>query len=565
MEKKRTAYKALTFVLVVLLVGSLLIGLLQEARAVNVRFDSPPSSIVTATEFFVNIEIPAGERVPIETLEAIVEQQDPNQPDKLAASLIGRARCTMFASPGYQCPGDAPLTTLGVDPATSIKQIRFVNAYKGSVAPENVIGASLFFSIGDLTATPTGYGYDDVSPQYNTLGYGYGYGYKGAGPDCAEPPCFLGTGYGYGYFEDSPGAEVILRIGVTIDSCQLERDARHYLTVQALTGSSTIGVLSSPFTEFTAAGCVSGGTGGSAGTPTDEVDGTPQDPPPGAQSSHTGTITADQGDRIRINLPGDDDVPWIEILFDQDVTAVGYTINVFPGGSPPPGVDAPPDGVEVWRYVEVILTDPETGEEVHFFGAIPPQDVPDAERGVILRYVEGEWVPVDNAAITDDGGVTLSMTGSSGCCSFFALAFDMEGPSIALDAPSSPWQGLVTLTADASDNLQVDRVEFSVNGQTLRTVSTAPYSWDFDTAAYPDGEHTVTATAYDFTGAASVATQSATIQNADDGDGPTQPGDGDGPDLTWLWVLLALLAVGIVVVAVIVGARMRKGGQGGSS
>jgi hypothetical protein len=59
-------------------------------------------------------------------------------------------------------------------------------------------------------------------------------------------------------------------------------------------------------------------------------------------------------------------------------------------------------------------------------------------------------------------------------------------------------------TARATVSSDVVRVEFYLNG-TLQSNTTSPYSWSFDTTAYPLGTYTIRAVAYDTNGAQTVA------------------------------------------------------------
>ena len=55
----------------------------------------------------------------------------------------------------------------------------------------------------------------------------------------------------------------------------------------------------------------------------------------------------------------------------------------------------------------------------------------------------------------------------------------------------------MTLTASASDNVAVNRVEFLRNGSVFATDATSPYSASWDTTTVPDGEYTLAARAVD--------------------------------------------------------------------
>jgi hypothetical protein len=83
-----------------------------------------------------------------------------------------------------------------------------------------------------------------------------------------------------------------------------------------------------------------------------------------------------------------------------------------------------------------------------------------------------------------------------------------SGPAVVLTAPSSNAQvrGMVPVTATATDDQGVAKVEFYVDGTLLGTDTSAPYELSWDSAAVADGAHSLTARAYDTAGLASTST-----------------------------------------------------------
>jgi hypothetical protein len=67
----------------------------------------------------------------------------------------------------------------------------------------------------------------------------------------------------------------------------------------------------------------------------------------------------------------------------------------------------------------------------------------------------------------------------------------------------------VYVTASATDDRQLDYVEFYIDGSLASTDSVAPYSYPWDTTAVVDGVHTIDATAYDMAGNFDAAPQVA--------------------------------------------------------
>ncbi|HZH74456.1 MAG TPA: S8 family serine peptidase, partial [Archangium sp.] len=72
-------------------------------------------------------------------------------------------------------------------------------------------------------------------------------------------------------------------------------------------------------------------------------------------------------------------------------------------------------------------------------------------------------------------------------------------PQVALTGPAAeaPLSGTVTLTATATDDVGVVKVEFYAGKHLLGTDTSPPYEWVWDTATASNGPHTVTVRAYD--------------------------------------------------------------------
>jgi hypothetical protein len=79
---------------------------------------------------------------------------------------------------------------------------------------------------------------------------------------------------------------------------------------------------------------------------------------------------------------------------------------------------------------------------------------------------------------------------------------DTTAPVVSIGAPasSSTVGGTVAVTASASDNVAVSKVEFYLNGVLKATSSSAPYNYTWNTAAIDNGSYTLSAKAYDAAG-----------------------------------------------------------------
>ena len=71
----------------------------------------------------------------------------------------------------------------------------------------------------------------------------------------------------------------------------------------------------------------------------------------------------------------------------------------------------------------------------------------------------------------------------------------------------------IAVSADASDNVAVDRVEFRIDGALKATDSSAPYSFNWDTTTTTNAVHDIEAIAYDTSENSATSTISVTVDN----------------------------------------------------
>ena len=95
---------------------------------------------------------------------------------------------------------------------------------------------------------------------------------------------------------------------------------------------------------------------------------------------------------------------------------------------------------------------------------------------------------------------------------------DVTAPTVSITAPSAGQtvMGMVPVTATATDNVAVTRVEFLINGQTLRTFEAGPFAATWDTSALANGSYTVRAVASDAVGNTADAEVMVTVAGAQD-------------------------------------------------
>ncbi|EAU64167.1 Ig-like domain-containing protein [Stigmatella aurantiaca] len=93
---------------------------------------------------------------------------------------------------------------------------------------------------------------------------------------------------------------------------------------------------------------------------------------------------------------------------------------------------------------------------------------------------------------------------------------DRVKPQVTLTSPEegAVLTGLVTLSATASDDVLVTRVEFYRDGQLLGTVTQAPYTWSWDSNEADNGAHTLGVRAFDAGCNSHYASVNVTLQNA---------------------------------------------------
>jgi len=127
-----------------------------------------------------------------------------------------------------------------------------------------------------------------------------------------------------------------------------------------------------------------------------------------------------------------------------------------------------------------------------------------------LGYNDPSW---DNGLLIANG-VSYIANGSGG-------GGDTTAPTISVTAPTngSTVSGIVTITASASDNVGVAKVEFYVDGTLRSTDTTSPYSWSWDTTTFANSSHTIVAKAYDAANNIGTSTTvSVTVSNTGGGD-----------------------------------------------
>jgi len=109
--------------------------------------------------------------------------------------------------------------------------------------------------------------------------------------------------------------------------------------------------------------------------------------------------------------------------------------------------------------------------------------------GTFLGYNDPSY---DNGLITANAVAWLA-NGSGGG------GGDTTPPTVSITAPANgaTVSGTVSVTASASDNVGVTKVEFYLDGALKSTDTTSLYSWSWDSTSVANGTHSLTAKAYD--------------------------------------------------------------------
>lgn len=139
-----------------------------------------------------------------------------------------------------------------------------------------------------------------------------------------------------------------------------------------------------------------------------------------------------------------------------------------------------------------------TGSQTSFSGYCVG-DIVITTDGLVTFNVDGNGSvtqgPNERAAAGLPRSFTLDDSGNGG-------GGDTEAPATSITAPlnGATVTGVTSVTASASDNVGVTRVEFWLDGALASTDTTSPYAWSWDTTTATDGSHALTSKAYDAAG-----------------------------------------------------------------
>lgn len=548
-----------------LIAAGLILGLFREARSTSdIAFVDPATTVETSKDFTADFRITSGQYVPMTTVEAIIEKKNADFADARGKTVVTRAEC----EPDLKTASSSCTLTKSGSTSTGVSAIKFVNAFgvEAGVSPSSAyvltdgmedFGYQCNSTTGPCTFSDSGYGYDtggaptDGSPEFDENGFGYGYGYKFGTAHAIVTTSH--TDYGYGYTTN--GYDLVLRFTITVSGDALG-SGTFYLTFIAHTSSATVTTISSPFAEFTSAppGGGSGSTGGggtdlTAAGETQTINASPVTPPAGATAAYVATIaSAAVNNNVKI-ITGDPTFPEITLNIGTAITA-STTVNivVWPGTATPTGTTALPGGVTGGHFLTLTVgtgADPVNtmSMKIHMAEAA----VTNALQALLMHYLNNAWNPEAALTLTKVGAFYDATVSGISCCSVFAVAFDTQNPTVTLGALTGDQKGTVKLTATASDNVKVTKVEFYVDNVLKGTDTASPYEYSFDTTSVSNGAHTVKAVAYDFVNNKGDNSGSMSVNNVAGG----EPGGKGGAGNIWIWVVVGLVIVAIVIFAVV--------------
>lgn len=94
---------------------------------------------------------------------------------------------------------------------------------------------------------------------------------------------------------------------------------------------------------------------------------------------------------------------------------------------------------------------------------------------------------------------------------------DTTAPATSITSPANgaTVSGTINVTADATDNVGVTKVEFYLDGALAASDTSSPYEWSWNTTTVADGSHSLSSKAYDAAGnVGSSAATSVTVSNS---------------------------------------------------
>jgi hypothetical protein len=179
-------------------------------------------------------------------------------------------------------------------------------------------------------------------------------------------------------------------------------------------------------------------------------------------------------------------------------------------------------------------------------------------------FTDGGPVTLSGATATytfaTPGTYTITLTvrdadGNVGTDTLVLTVRDRTNPAVSITAPveGASVPGSVLVSADATDNVGVVRVEFRLDGISVGNDTSAPFEVTVPSGRLSAGNHTFTVIAYDLAGNSAASTRNVTVPTTPPGGGGPTPG---GP-VVLLFGGLALIVIAAVAISLILLRRRR--------
>jgi peptidoglycan/xylan/chitin deacetylase (PgdA/CDA1 family)/archaellum component FlaF (FlaF/FlaG flagellin family) len=153
-------------------------------------------------------------------------------------------------------------------------------------------------------------------------------------------------------------------------------------------------------------------------------------------------------------------------------------------------------------------------------GASVTLSATDADSGVAsIKYTTDGSTPTATNGTTYSSAFTVNATttvkyrafdqvGNAEAVNSQQVQIDSTNPTASVTAPAtgSLAAGTVAVTANASDNVAVDHVDLLVDGSSVATTTTSPYSFNWNSTTVGDGTHSLAARAVDSAGNTATST-----------------------------------------------------------
>lgn len=180
---------------------------------------------------------------------------------------------------------------------------------------------------------------------------------------------------------------------------------------------------------------------------------------------------------------------------------------------PPPTIQSPAQGATVRQATVAVTGSGVAGTQVQLYVdgvAVGPLFGVNANgnfAGSVTLPGEGQF------AITaiNTGGHGTSAAGTP-----VQITYTVAAPTVTITSPAEGATVAVSgaISIAVTDSTAISRVDLAIDGSTVSSLTSAPYSYTWDIAGVADGTHTLTATAVNQAGKSGQATRTVTVQKA---------------------------------------------------